>query len=162
MKFSGITMRVDGIVGACAAALLGGLAVATVAAPSAAAAPRAVQRERAVGHRQLGDGFGPRVPRQPPRRQPGGHRGAEPAATAGAEANLRGYFTANPSEYYDLRGILAPIGDTQRQCNVTVLPASWRRPTASSWPAEIEQRIDPPPQPRCGGGFSYSPPRRLD
>jgi heme-binding protein len=40
-----------------------------------------------------------------------------------AAANLRGYFTAPLQEYYDLRGILAPIGDTQRQCNVTVLPS---------------------------------------
>ena len=39
-----------------------------------------------------------------------------------AAATLRGYFTANPQEYYELRGILAPIGDTQRQCNVSVLP----------------------------------------
>lgn len=41
---------------------------------------------------------------------------------AQAEANIRGYFTANPGEYYDLRGILAPIGDVQRSCNVSVLP----------------------------------------
>jgi len=40
-----------------------------------------------------------------------------------AEATVRGYFTANPSEYYDLRGIIAPIGEVQSQCNVTVLPA---------------------------------------
>jgi heme-binding protein len=39
-----------------------------------------------------------------------------------ASATLRGYFTANPQEHYDLRGILAPIADTQRQRNVTVLP----------------------------------------
>ncbi len=39
-----------------------------------------------------------------------------------AAATLRGYFTANPQEYYDLRGILAPIGDKQSQCNVAVLP----------------------------------------
>jgi heme-binding protein len=32
------------------------------------------------------------------------------------------YFTAHPREYNDLRGILAPIGDTQRQCNVSALP----------------------------------------
>jgi hemophore-related protein len=41
---------------------------------------------------------------------------------AQAAADVRGYFTANPGEYYDLRGILAPIGDVQRQCNVSVLP----------------------------------------
>ena len=40
-----------------------------------------------------------------------------------AETDLRNYFTANPGEYYDLKGILAPIGDKQRQCKVAVLPA---------------------------------------
>lgn len=40
---------------------------------------------------------------------------------AQSESEVRGYFTANPQEYYDLRGILAPIGDVQRQCNVSVL-----------------------------------------
>jgi heme-binding protein len=39
-----------------------------------------------------------------------------------AAGNLRGYFTAHPQEYNDLHGILAPIGDTERQCNVTALP----------------------------------------
>ncbi|BBY97904.1 heme-binding protein [Mycolicibacterium fallax] len=58
-----------------------------------------------------------------------GHPGANQAVTAAmsqprpeAEANLRGYFTANPTEYHDLRGILTPIGDVQRNCNITVLP----------------------------------------
>jgi hemophore-related protein len=39
-----------------------------------------------------------------------------------AASDLRGYFTAHPSEYYDLRGVLSPIGDTERQCHVTALP----------------------------------------
>ena len=39
-----------------------------------------------------------------------------------AAANIRNYFTANSQEYYELRGIIAPIGDTQRTCNVSVLP----------------------------------------
>ncbi|WP_285031426.1 heme-binding protein [Mycolicibacterium sp. lyk4-40-TYG-92] len=38
-----------------------------------------------------------------------------------ASANLRAYFTAHPQQYQDLRGILAPIGDTQQRCNMTVL-----------------------------------------
>ncbi len=38
-----------------------------------------------------------------------------------ASANLRAYFMAHPQQYHDLRGILAPIGDTQQRCNVTVL-----------------------------------------
>jgi hemophore-related protein len=41
---------------------------------------------------------------------------------AQAAADVRGYFTANPQEYYDLRGILSPIGDVQQRCNVSVLP----------------------------------------
>jgi heme-binding protein len=39
-----------------------------------------------------------------------------------AAANIRGYFTAHPQEYYELRGILAPIADIQQQCRVNALP----------------------------------------
>ena len=39
-----------------------------------------------------------------------------------ASANLRAYFMGHPQQYQDLRGILAPIGDTQQRCNVAVLP----------------------------------------
>jgi hemophore-related protein len=39
-----------------------------------------------------------------------------------AAAEVRSYFTANPQEYYELRGILAPIGEKQQQCQMTVLP----------------------------------------
>ena len=56
------------------------------------------------------------------------HPGANAVVTAArneprpqAESDLRGYFTAHPQEYVELRGILAPIGDTQQQCNTTVL-----------------------------------------
>src|SRR5690625_4714386 len=38
-----------------------------------------------------------------------------------AAADVRSYFTAHPQEYFELRGILAPIGETQRQCQTTVL-----------------------------------------
>lgn len=58
-----------------------------------------------------------------------GHPGANQAVSAAmnqprpeAETNLRNYFTANPAEYHDLRGILSPLGDVQRKCNVSVLP----------------------------------------
>jgi heme-binding protein len=39
-----------------------------------------------------------------------------------AASDLRSYFTSHPHEYYDLRGILLPIGDTERQCSVMALP----------------------------------------
>ena len=58
----------------------------------------------------------------------GNHPGANAVVTAArneprgqAATDLRNYFTAHPQEYVELRGILAPIGDTQRQCNTAVL-----------------------------------------
>ncbi|OMC11538.1 hypothetical protein A5735_15225 [Mycolicibacter heraklionensis] len=39
-----------------------------------------------------------------------------------AAAEVRSYFTAHPQEYFELRGILAPISETQRQCQTTGLP----------------------------------------
>ena len=118
MKFSNINAR---IVGACAAgSLLGGLAVATIAAPSAMAADGCSASElsgtvsSATGSAQA---------------YLAAHPGANAAVTTAfnqprdqAASTLRAYFTANPGEYNDLRGILSPIGDKQSQCNVAVLP----------------------------------------
>ncbi|OBJ69124.1 heme-binding protein [Mycobacterium sp. 1274756.6] len=57
-----------------------------------------------------------------------GHPGANAVVSSAisqprpeAAANIRSYFTANPNEYFELRNILAPIGETQRQCNTQVL-----------------------------------------
>jgi heme-binding protein len=120
MKLSGIDVR-RRIVGACAGSLLGGLAVATIVAPSASAAPEACSASAVSGTVSSATGEA--------RAYLASHPGANQAVTTAfsqprpqASATLRGYFTANPQEYYDLRGILAPIGDVQRQCNVTVLP----------------------------------------
>ena len=41
---------------------------------------------------------------------------------AQAAATLRDYFSTHPQAYRDLRRILAPIDDTERQCQVTALP----------------------------------------
>ena len=80
-----------------------------------------MQRERGGRHRQRHLGLRAPVSEQPSRRQPGGDGRVQPPRPQ-AESDVRNYFTANPGEYYDLKGILAPIGDKQRQCNVTVLP----------------------------------------
>jgi hemophore-related protein len=103
-----------------AALTIGCLATATLAAPAAFAAP---------------DCSGPGVAntvstvtgsaQQYLANHPGAGNvlyGAANQPAPQAEANIRSYFTANPTEYYELRGILAPIGDTQQQCGVTVLP----------------------------------------
>jgi len=118
MKFSGITARRTAT-GLCAG-LLGGLAAATIVAPNATAAPDC-NADSVSGTVSSVTGSA--------RSYLAAHPGANQAVTAAmgqprpaAEASLRGYFTANPNEYYDLRGILAPIGDVQSHCNVTVLP----------------------------------------
>jgi hemophore-related protein len=58
-----------------------------------------------------------------------GHPDANQAAIAAsnqphpqAAATLRDYFRTHPQEYSDLRGILTPVDDTERQCHVTALP----------------------------------------
>ena len=119
MKFSDFA-RSPKVATVCAGWLVGGAAMATLAAPVASAAPdcsgpgvaNTVSSVTGAAHQYLAD-----------------HPGAGQVLTAAANqpqpqaaANVRGYFTANPAEYYDLRGILAPIGDVQRTCNVSVLP----------------------------------------
>ncbi len=103
--------------------VMGGLlvagAIATMFAPAAAAAPdcsasgvaSTVSATTSAAHDYLN-----------------AHPGADQVVSAAyheprpqAAADVRSYFTANPQEYDQLRAILAPIGDTQRQCNVTVL-----------------------------------------
>lgn len=119
MKFRGIAARRQ-IAGACAASLLGGLAAATIAAPSAMAAPDC-SASAVSGTVSSVTGAA--------RTYLDSHPGANQAVTTAfgqdrnqASATLRGYFNANPQEYYDLRGILSPIGDVQRTCNVKALP----------------------------------------
>jgi len=119
MKFSSIVVR-RRVAGAGAGCLLGGIAIGIVGAPSAAAAPdcspegvnATVSSVTGAAQQYLG-----------------AHPGANQVVSAAygqprgdAAGNVRSYFTAHPNEYNDLRGILAPIGDTERQCNVTALP----------------------------------------
>lgn len=103
-----------------AAGAVGAMAATVLAAPTASAAPdcspaavsSTVNAVTGSAHQYLA-----------------AHPGANAVVTQAANqprpeaaANVRSYFTAHPQEYYELRGILAPIGETQRQCNTTVLP----------------------------------------
>jgi hemophore-related protein len=119
MKFSGIAAR-RRVAGVAAGCLLGGLAVAGIGAPVASAAPDQCS-PAALGNTvdSVTDSARGYLANHP------GARGAVTAAftqpRGEAAANLRNYFTANPGEYYELRGILAPIGEAQRACNTPVL-----------------------------------------
>lgn len=119
MKISSIVARRQ-VAGIGAGFLLGGMAMGVVGAPSAAAAPdcspagvnATVSSVEGTATQYLA-----------------GHPDANQVVTAAygqprpqAESNLRTYFTAHRQEYNDLRGILTPIGDTERQCNTTALP----------------------------------------
>lgn len=110
------------LAGVGAACLFGGLAVATVAAPTALAQP-AQQCTASSVSATVSNVTG--AARQYLDANPGANQAVTAAMSQPrpeAEANLRGYFNANPSQYYDLRGILAPLGETQRACNIAVLP----------------------------------------
>ncbi|BBY22081.1 heme-binding protein [Mycobacterium stomatepiae] len=121
MKFSNIVAR-RRVAGVSAGCLLGGTAIGLVAAPSAAAAPdcspagvnATVSSVQGAAEQYLA-----------------AHPGANQVVSAAygqpraeAASSLRGYFTAHPQEYTDLRGILAPIGETERACNISALPGN--------------------------------------
>jgi hemophore-related protein len=119
MNLSGISARRK-VAGVCAG-LLGGLAAATIAAPAASAAPDTCSAAEVTG--TVSSVWG--SARQYLNDHPGANRVLMAALSQPrpqAESDVRGYFTANPQEYYELRDILAPIGEKQRQCNVTALP----------------------------------------
>ena len=119
IRISGESVRrqAAGLFAGCG--LLAGLAATTIAAPTASAAPDCspgsvhdtVNSTTSSAQQYLSS-----------------HPDANAAVTNAineprpqASADLRNYFTAHPQEYFDLRGILAPIGDVQRQCNTTGL-----------------------------------------
>jgi heme-binding protein len=121
MNFNSIVAR-RRVAGISAGCLLGGMAIGLVAAPSATAAPdcspagvnATVSSVQGAAEQYLA-----------------AHPGANQVVSAAygqpraeAASSLRGYFTAHPQEYTDLRGILAPIGETERQCNVSALPGN--------------------------------------
>lgn len=118
MKLSGISAR--RVSGALAGCVLGGLATAVIAAPSAAAEvdqcspgelSNTVSTVRGSAEQYLAN-----------------HPGAQGVLNSAytqprpvAAANIRSYFMGNPQEYFELRNILSPIGEAQRACNAPVL-----------------------------------------
>jgi hemophore-related protein len=121
MKLTSIVAR-QRTTGISAGCLLGAMAMGIAAAPSATAAPDC---SPAAVNATVSSVTGSAE------QYLAAHPGANQVVTAAygqprpqAESDLRNYFTSHPNEYHDLRGILAPIGDTERQCNVTALPSN--------------------------------------
>ena len=124
MKLTTITTRLNrrSAAGIGAACLFAGMATATATAPLSIAAP-ADQCSASGLSGTVSSVTG--AARQYLDTHPGANQAVSAAMNQPrpeAAANLRSYFTANSGEYYELRGILAPIGEVQRNCNVTVLP----------------------------------------
>lgn len=109
------------IKGFAAAAATGGAALAAIVAPTAMADSGTCSAAGVAGTVNAVTGSA----QQYLVTHPGAGRVLYAAAgqsPAQAESAVRGYFSANPGEYYELRGILAPIGDVQQRCSVSVLP----------------------------------------
>src|ERR1700758_5726306 len=108
--------RVAGISAGC---LLGGMALGIIGAPSAAAAPDCSPAGVNATVSSVTGAAQQYLAAHPDTNQV--VMAAYGQSPAEAESSLRGYFTAHPQQYTDLRGILAPIADTERQCNVSAL-----------------------------------------
>jgi hemophore-related protein len=98
---------------------VGGVAAATIAMPTAGAAPDCT----ASGFSHTASGVLAAA---------GGWLDAHPQANdvltaagmqgAGAETSVRDYFVAHPQEYQELRSIAGPLIDLQHNCNTAIQP----------------------------------------
>jgi heme-binding protein len=100
------------------ACLVGGIAAATISAPIALAAPCSASGATATISSVSG------AASQFLTAHPGADQALTNAATQTpdeARASVRAYFTANPGEYLELKGITRPLVDLQNQCGVNGL-----------------------------------------
>lgn len=121
MKMSAISVR-RGLVGALATCALGGAAAATIAVPSAAAAPAPCTASNLANTTSsvLGSA-GQYLDTHPGANQALTNAGSQSGPEA--ESSVRAYFTANPREFTDLQAIARPLTDLRNQCGVSVSPA---------------------------------------
>ena len=118
---SAVTAR---IARACIGTLIGGIAVAGLAAPIASAAPDcspATIEATKDSVTNLAQAYMDSHP-----------DGSKMLTTAAlqprqqAAATIAAYARTNPQEYADFKSILAPLGSLQRQCGVQVVPAQFQ------------------------------------
>ncbi|WNG91120.1 hemophore-related protein [Mycobacterium sp. ITM-2016-00318] len=122
MRISGMTMR-RGIVGVAAAGALAGLTGA-VAMPTASAAPPCDAAGLNTAVSQVSGATAAYLSSHP-----GANDAITNAGGAGgnAEAAIRNYFVAHPTEWADLQRIASPLRNLRAQCEVDVAPTEIAR-----------------------------------
>jgi hemophore-related protein len=117
---SDITVR-RGLFGVFAGFALGGVAAATIALPTATAAPAACTASGLANTSSSVLGAaGQYLDTHPDANQALTDAGSQSGPQA--EASVRGYFTAHPQEWTDLQAIARPLTDMSRQCNAQASP----------------------------------------
>ena len=113
------TVNRPSVVGAVIASAAGVLIAATIAAPTAGAAPCTASGLASTASGVMADAGAYLA----------GHPGADDVLTkAGsqptdeAKANVQNYFLAHPGEFLDLKRIAGPLTDLRAQCGVAVSP----------------------------------------
>lgn len=109
---------------ACVGTIVGGMAVAGLAAPVATAAPDC---SKATVDSTVSDVTGQAQAYMTS--HPEGRKTLLAAASQPqqqATATLNAYATNHPQEYADFKAILAPLGTLQKQCGVQVVPAQFQ------------------------------------
>lgn len=108
----------------CIGSLIGGIALAGLAAPMASAAPDCSPATVDSAKESVGQQAQAYMDSHPD-----GNKALLTAALQPrpqAEATLRAYASSNPQEYAAFKQILAPLGTLQAQCGVQVVPAQFQ------------------------------------
>ena len=124
MQTSTIDMR-RGTFGVMAAGALGGLVAATIALPTASAAPECTASGLSSALGTVSSATGAYLSSHPGANDVVTNAGALPPADG--ENSIRLYFAAHPQEWSDLQGIAQPLRSLRQQCNVNVAPAQIAR-----------------------------------
>jgi hemophore-related protein len=124
MQTSTIDMR-RGTFGVMAAGALGGLVAATIALPTASAAPECTASGLSNALGTVSGATGAYLSSHPGANDVVTNAGA--LSPADGENSIRLYFVAHPQEWSDLQGIAQPLRSLRQQCNVNVAPAQIAR-----------------------------------
>jgi hemophore-related protein len=124
MQTSTIDVR-RGTFGVMAAGALGGLVAATIALPTASAAPECTASGLSNALGTVSSATSAYLSSHPGANDVVTNAGA--LSPADGENSIRLYFVAHPQEWSDLQGIAQPLRSLRQQCNVNVAPAQIAR-----------------------------------